>query len=107
MCFNIGVIIGPILGGVLADPVNSYPHIFGPGSWLGGKDGVQWMQHWPYALPNVLSGVYIFISWMALFLGLEEVGYSGLYTIQYVNIKARLTILHDTEVIGGGSLGKN
>ncbi|TQB70507.1 hypothetical protein MPDQ_000380 [Monascus purpureus] len=78
MCFNIGVIIGPILGGVLADPVNSYPHIFGPGSWLGGKDGVQWMQHWPYALPNVLSGVYIFISWMALFLGLEEVGYSGL-----------------------------
>ena len=73
MCFNIGVIIGPILGGSLADPVRSFPWLFGPGSVLGGKSGVWWMEHWPYALPNLLSGIFIFISFVAVLLGLEEV----------------------------------
>ncbi|KAJ5733192.1 hypothetical protein N7533_013639 [Penicillium manginii] len=72
MCFNIGVIIGPILGGSLADPVNSFPSLFGPGSALGGQDGVWWMQRWPYALPNVLSAIFIFMSVIAVFLGLDE-----------------------------------
>ncbi|KAL1989187.1 hypothetical protein VTN96DRAFT_3734 [Rasamsonia emersonii] len=72
MCFNIGVIIGPVLGGILADPVNSYPGLFGPGSFFGGKDGVWWMQHWPFALPNLLSAVFIFASFLAVFLGLDE-----------------------------------
>ncbi|KAI9931044.1 hypothetical protein ASPWEDRAFT_34422 [Aspergillus wentii DTO 134E9] len=72
MCFNIGVIIGPVLGGTLADPARSYPHLFGPGSVFGGKDGVYWMQRWPFALPNVLSGFFIFASLLAVFLGLDE-----------------------------------
>ncbi|KAJ5090779.1 hypothetical protein N7532_009463 [Penicillium argentinense] len=72
MCFNIGVIIGPILGGSLADPVNSFPSLFGPGSVFGGKEGVWWMQHWPYALPNILSAIFIFLSVIAVFLGLDE-----------------------------------
>lgn len=73
MCFNIGVIIGPILGGSLADPVSSFPKLFGPHSVLGGEDGVWWMQHWPYALPNVLSAIFIFMSLLAVLLGLDEV----------------------------------
>lgn len=73
MCFNIGVIIGPILGGTLADPVSSFPQFFGPGSILGGKEGVWWMQRWPYALPNLLSAIFIFVSFLAVFLGLDEV----------------------------------
>ncbi|OQD70597.1 hypothetical protein PENDEC_c022G00086 [Penicillium decumbens] len=72
MCFNIGVIIGPVLGGSLADPVNNFPKIFGPGSVFGGKEGVWWMEHWPYALPNVLSAIFIFASLLAVFLGLDE-----------------------------------
>ncbi|CAI7581040.1 unnamed protein product [Penicillium bialowiezense] len=72
MCFNIGVIIGPILGGSLADPVHSFPQIFGPGSIIGGKEGVWWMQRWPYALPNVLSAIFIFASVLAVLLGLDE-----------------------------------
>ncbi|PLB39815.1 putative MFS multidrug transporter [Aspergillus candidus] len=72
MCFNIGVIIGPVLGGSLADPVNSYPQFFGPGSFFGGKEGVYWMKHWPFALPNVLSAIFIFASLIAVLLGLEE-----------------------------------
>ncbi|KAL2808840.1 major facilitator superfamily domain-containing protein [Aspergillus granulosus] len=72
MCFNIGVIIGPVLGGLLADPLKNYPHLFGPGSIFGGKDGVWWMERWPFALPNLISAIFIFISWASVFLGLDE-----------------------------------
>ena len=72
MCFNIGVIIGPVMGGLLADPVGSYPSIFGPGSVLGGKGGIWWMQAFPYALPNIVSSVYLFTGALLVFLGLEE-----------------------------------
>ncbi|OTA33249.1 hypothetical protein BTJ68_06148 [Hortaea werneckii EXF-2000] len=72
MTFNIGVIIGPLLGGLLADPVGSYPDIFGPGGSLGGKDGVGWLTKWPYALPNVVSAGFLFCSAIGVVLGLEE-----------------------------------
>lgn len=72
MTFNIGVIIGPILGGILADPAGSYPKLFGPGSVFGGKDGVGWMMEWPYALPNLVSAVFLFCSSMAIIFGLKE-----------------------------------
>lgn len=77
MCFNIGVIIGPVLGGVLADPVGSYPALFGDNSIVGGKNGVWWMKHWPYALPNLLSAFFLFIAATGAVLGLEEA--SGLH----------------------------
>lgn len=77
MCFNIGVIIGPVLGGVLADPVGSYPALFGANSTLGGKNGVWWMKHWPYALPNLLSAFFLFIAATGVVLGLDEA--SGLH----------------------------
>ncbi|GIJ82202.1 hypothetical protein Asppvi_000708 [Aspergillus pseudoviridinutans] len=72
MCFNIGVIVGPIIGGSLADPINSYPHLFGPGSFLGGKDGVWWMERWPFALPNILNAIFTFSAFLALLFGLDE-----------------------------------
>ncbi|OCL13134.1 MFS general substrate transporter, partial [Glonium stellatum] len=72
MTFNIGVIIGPVLGGLLADPVGSYPSLFGPGSPLGGKNGVYWMTRWPYALPNLMSAVFLVTSACAVVFSLEE-----------------------------------
>ncbi|KAF2732540.1 MFS general substrate transporter [Polyplosphaeria fusca] len=72
MTFNIGVIIGPILGGLLADPVGSYPSIFGPGSPIGGRTGVQWMSKYPYALPNLMSASFLFFSCCGVVLFLEE-----------------------------------
>ncbi|KAI5806315.1 major facilitator superfamily domain-containing protein [Geopyxis carbonaria] len=63
MCFNIGVIIGPALGGLLADPAESYPKLFG---------GVHWMQKWPYALPNIVSAVFLATSWTIGLLFLRE-----------------------------------
>lgn len=72
MTFNIGNIIGPLLGGLLADPVTSFPGVFGPGSTLGGAQGVWWLTHWPYALPNVVSAVFLASGSLAVTLGLEE-----------------------------------
>ncbi|KAI9841329.1 MAG: hypothetical protein M1837_000762 [Sclerophora amabilis] len=72
MCFNIGSIVGPVLGGLLADPIGSYPKVFGPNSALGGEDGISWMREWPYALPNIVSAVFLFTSAMSVILGLEE-----------------------------------
>lgn len=67
-----GVVIGPILGGFLADPVASFPHLFGPGSVFGGDNGVKWMTSFPYALPNVVSASFILTSALCLILGLDE-----------------------------------
>ena len=72
MCFNVGVIIGPIMGGFLADPISSFPSAFGPGSALGGKNGVGWMTAFPYALPNIISGIIIIGGALAVILGLDE-----------------------------------
>lgn len=60
------------LGGLLADPVGSYPSTFGPGSKIGGKDGVGWMIKYPYALPNIMSAAFLFISAFSVTLFLEE-----------------------------------
>lgn len=85
MCFNIGVIVGPILGGTLAEPRKNYPQLFGPGSLFGGKNGVWWMEHWPFALPNLISAVFIFISLSSVFFGLNEVCH-GLRTLGHANV---------------------
>ena len=73
MCFNIGTIVGPILGGLLANPVESYPGLFGPGTLIGGEDGVGWMKRWPYALPNFVSAIFLVVAALGVVLGLEEV----------------------------------
>jgi len=72
MTFNIGVIIGPLLGGWLADPAGSYPGVFGPGGSIGGKEGVKWLMEFPYALPNVINACFLFVSALGILFGLEE-----------------------------------
>lgn len=72
MTFNIGVIVGPLLGGWLADPVGSYPGVFGPGGSIGGEEGVGWLMRFPYALPNVINACFLLGSAMGILFGLEE-----------------------------------
>lgn len=72
MTFNIGVIVGPLLGGLLADPVGSYPGFFGAGGTLGGEEGVWLFVKWPYALPNLVNAVFLGSSALAVVFGLEE-----------------------------------
>lgn len=85
MCFNIGVIVGPILGGLLSNPVGNYPRIFGANSVIGGKEGVWWLEHWPYALPNLMSAVFLFLSATGVILGLEEVHQPRETPIRYLS----------------------
>ncbi|KAL4892487.1 major facilitator superfamily domain-containing protein [Aspergillus ambiguus] len=69
---TIGAMVGPVIGGGLADPVQTYPSLFGPDSLLGGKDGVKWMIHWPYALPNLVSALVCLCATAISILGLDE-----------------------------------
>lgn len=64
MCFNVGVIIGPILGGLLADPAGSYPKLFGD---------VAFFKKYPYAPPNILSAFFLMSATLGVFFGLKEV----------------------------------
>ncbi|KAI0164549.1 MFS general substrate transporter [Hypoxylon sp. FL1284] len=63
MTFNIGVIIGPVLGGILSDPAGSYPDTFGK---------VDFLIRYPYATPNLVSAVFLSIAMMMCWLFLEE-----------------------------------
>ncbi|EWC44781.1 hypothetical protein DRE_06419 [Drechslerella stenobrocha 248] len=77
MCMNVGIIVGPMLGGILANPIEAYPGLVGPGSWLGGEDGVGWMKAYPYALPNIVSAIFICASLLLAAFGMEETNPSG------------------------------
>lgn len=46
--------------------------MFGPDSFLGGQTGVQWMTRWPYALPNLMSAVFLLFSALLVIFLLEE-----------------------------------
>lgn len=83
MTFNIGVIVGPLLGGLLADPAGSYPGTFGPGGSLGGQTGVRFFMDWPYALPNLVNAVFLGSGALAVTFGLEETLEMGRERVDY------------------------
>ncbi|GAB1318944.1 hypothetical protein MFIFM68171_09154 [Madurella fahalii] len=59
----IGSIVGPMIGGALAKPVESLPSVFAPGSlW----------DRFPYLLPNLFSAVCVFLGVVIGILFLEE-----------------------------------
>ncbi|KAF2864267.1 MFS general substrate transporter [Piedraia hortae CBS 480.64] len=60
--FNVANVCGPILAGLLADPVENLSTLFGPNSTFGGSYGVRWMRTYPYALPNLLSAALLFLE---------------------------------------------
>lgn len=60
------------MSGVLANPIDSLPSLFGPGSFFGGRDGVQWMSRFPYALPNVVCALLLVTSAFGVIFALGE-----------------------------------
>jgi len=64
MCANIGVIIGPMIGGLTSDPASSYPSLFGE---------IAWLKKFPYSPPQVISAGILCFAALAVFFGLEEV----------------------------------
>jgi len=51
--WSVGSIIGPAVGGILADPIKQYPEIFKPGGFL---------EEYPYALPNLFCSVVLVVG---------------------------------------------
>jgi len=52
-CWSLGLVIGPAIGGLLANPAILYPKYFG---------GVTIFIEFPYLLPNLLTSVFGFIA---------------------------------------------
>lgn len=70
--FNVANVAGPILAGLLVDPVVNLPQFFGAGSLLGGVEGVRWMASYPYAAANLISTTLLFVEAVLVYYGLEE-----------------------------------
>jgi hypothetical protein len=66
MTANIGVIIGPMLGGLTSDPVAAYPGLFG---------GIKWLETYPYSPPNILSAMILAAASLSVWLGMDEVSF--------------------------------
>ncbi|KAI8963137.1 MFS general substrate transporter [Daldinia sp. FL1419] len=58
---NMGIFLGPLIGGALVDPAHQYPRTFG---------GVPFFEEYPYALPSIVVGC----------IGLTAVVTSALFT---------------------------
>lgn len=71
MTYNVGVVIGPILGSLLANPIEQHPKLADHAKKLNSS--IQWMEDYPYALPNVVNATFLFCAAALLFLGLDEV----------------------------------
>lgn len=79
MTFNVGVIVGPVLGGLLADPAGSYP-----GSAFGQ---VAFFRRFPYAAPNLVSAFFLCAAATAAWLFLEEVSRPIMYLALVTAVK--------------------
>jgi len=77
MCANIGVIIGPIIGGLTSDPASAYPRLFG---------GIAWLEKFPYSPPQVFSAIFLGCAALAVFFGLEEVSSLSVVT-SFIHLK--------------------
>ncbi|KAF7563994.1 hypothetical protein G7046_g122 [Stylonectria norvegica] len=60
---NLGIFIGPILGGALADPAAQYPKAF---------KGLEFFETYPYALPGFVTGIISATGALTTALFLEE-----------------------------------
>jgi hypothetical protein len=57
------------MGGMLADPITTLPNQFG----RQGPLFLSWLETYPYALPSLLNALFLTITTIMVFLGLEEV----------------------------------
>lgn len=61
-----GFLLGPAIGGFLADPVQQYPDA---GSWL---TGMQLVNEFPFILPNVLVAIFCILSSLSIYFFVDE-----------------------------------
>jgi ABC-type phosphate transport system permease subunit len=62
---NVGIFLGVLIGG-FAKPAEQYPKLFG---------SVKFFQDFPYALPTIVSGIFIAIALVVTIFFVEEVSF--------------------------------
>jgi hypothetical protein len=62
MMWNMGSIIGPLVGGLLANPASLYPTIFAENRFL---------TTFPWVMPNLVVGTFLLVGWIIGILFLE------------------------------------
>ncbi|ORY72168.1 permease of the major facilitator superfamily [Pseudomassariella vexata] len=67
---NLGILIGPLIGGALAEPATQYPRAFG---------NVAFFRHFPYTLPSFVVGI----------IGLSSVVTSALFVKETLKPKSK------------------
>ena len=70
--FNFANVLGPILAGMMSEPMEHFPHLFGPGSTFGGETGIAWMKTYPYACANLISTIVLLLEAVVVHFFLEE-----------------------------------
>jgi Na+/melibiose symporter-like transporter len=60
---NLGIFLGPVVGGALASPATQYPGLFG---------GIEFFERHPYALPGLATGVISLTGAVTVALFLKE-----------------------------------
>ncbi|POS74516.1 hypothetical protein DHEL01_v207083 [Diaporthe helianthi] len=68
MSFNVAGILGPIIGGWLADPAMTLPGWFGIEAPLYSP----MIEKYPFALPSIVNAAFLFVTFLFVFFGLEE-----------------------------------
>ncbi|KAJ4174397.1 hypothetical protein NW754_004814 [Fusarium falciforme] len=68
LSFNAASMLGPVLGGILADPSKTLPNYFGEGAMFD----FQWIRDYPFALPSMLNAFFLAVSTIITVLFLEE-----------------------------------
>lgn len=64
MCYNVAVIVSPMMAGLLANLAGSYPQYFGENLFL---------RRFPYAPPAIASGLIVLLALVLVFFCLREV----------------------------------
>ncbi|KAH6989805.1 major facilitator superfamily domain-containing protein [Ilyonectria sp. MPI-CAGE-AT-0026] len=72
MCLNIGDVLGPLLGGFLADPSVSDSSEATTSNDSSNNSDSSWMSRFPFALPNFICALFILISALMVAFGLDE-----------------------------------
>lgn len=62
-CFSLGMVIGPMVGGLLANPAAQFPGIFGE---------IQLLVRFPYLLPNIVTALMAAAGGVMVFIYLPE-----------------------------------